>query len=45
MIGANDFCSDICAQTNGPVWMNREIERSVIEALRIIRDGMPRYGG
>lgn len=43
MIGTNDFCSDICHQNLGPLWMNREIEGNIIKTLRIIRDGMPRY--
>lgn len=44
MIGTNDFCSDICHQNGGPLWMNEEIEKNIIKTLRIIRDHIPRYG-
>lgn len=42
MIGANDFCSDICLHKGGPIWTNKEIEMNIIKTLRIIRDNMPR---
>lgn len=44
MIGGNDFCSDICYQTNATQWMNQSQEKYLIKTLRFIRDNMPRYG-
>ncbi|XP_037917626.1 phospholipase B1, membrane-associated-like [Hermetia illucens] len=42
MIGGNDFCSDICYQTNATLWMNESQERNLIKTLRYLRDNMPR---
>lgn len=42
MIGGNDFCSDICYQTNATQWMNESQEKYLIKTLRFIRDNMPR---
>lgn len=42
MIGGNDFCSDICYQTNATQWINRSQEKYLIKTLRFIRDNMPR---
>lgn len=42
MIGANNFCSDICLQKDAPLWMLENIEASIIKTLRILRENMPR---
>lgn len=42
MIGGNDFCSDICYQTNATQWINRSQKKYLIKTLRFIRDNMPR---
>lgn len=42
MIGGNDFCSDICYQTNATQWMNESQEKYLIKTLRFLRDNMPR---
>ncbi|XP_059607889.1 phospholipase B1, membrane-associated-like [Phlebotomus argentipes] len=42
MIGGNDFCSDVCYQTNATLWMNEMQEKYLIESLRYLRDNMPR---
>lgn len=42
MIGGNDFCSDICYQTNATQWINRSQEKYLIKTLKFIRDNMPR---
>lgn len=42
MIGGNDFCSDVCYQTNATQWINRSQEKYLIKTLRFIRDNMPR---
>lgn len=42
MIGGNDFCSDVCYQTNATQWINRSQEKYLIKTLRYIRDNMPR---
>lgn len=43
MIGGNDFCSDICYQTNATQWINQSQEKYLIKTLRFIRDNMPRF--
>ncbi|GAB0098009.1 Phospholipase B [Sergentomyia squamirostris] len=42
MIGGNDFCSDICHQTNATHWINDLQEKYLLESLRYLRDNMPR---
>lgn len=42
MIGGNDFCSDICYQTNATEWINEIQEKSLIKSLRYLRDTSPR---
>ncbi|XP_055596724.1 phospholipase B1, membrane-associated-like [Uranotaenia lowii] len=42
MIGGNDFCSDVCYQTNATEWINREQEKALIKTLRYLRHNMPR---
>lgn len=43
MIGGNDFCSDICYQTNATQWLNVDQEANLLKTLRYMRDNMPRY--
>lgn len=43
MIGGNDFCSDICYQTNATQWINESQEKYLIKTLRYLRDNSPRY--
>lgn len=43
MIGGNDFCSDICYQTNATQWLNDNQEANLIKTLRYMRNNMPRY--
>lgn len=43
MIGGNDFCSDICYQTNATQWLNANQEANIIKTLRYMRNNMPRY--
>ncbi|XP_037033340.1 phospholipase B1, membrane-associated-like [Bradysia coprophila] len=42
MIGGNDFCSDICYQTNATQWINESQEKYLIKTLRYLRQHMPR---
>jgi hypothetical protein len=42
MIGGNDFCSDICYQRNATQWINDVQERSLIHALRYLKNNSPR---
>ncbi|XP_055703995.1 phospholipase B1, membrane-associated-like isoform X1 [Phlebotomus papatasi] len=42
MIGGNDFCSDVCYQTNATQWINEMQEKYLIESLRYLRDNLPR---
>jgi GDSL-like Lipase/Acylhydrolase len=42
MIGGNDFCSDICYQTNATSWINTSQEKNLIKTLKFLRDNMPR---
>lgn len=42
MIGGNDFCSDVCYQTNATQWINQDQERYLIKTLRYMRDTYPR---
>lgn len=43
MVGAIDFCSDICHRKIPSYWLNWEIEENIIKTLRIIRDTIPRW--
>lgn len=45
MIGGNDFCSDVCFQTNATEWMNAVQEKYLIQSLKYLRDNMPRLVG
>lgn len=42
MIGGNDFCSDVCYQTNATNWLNESQEKNLIKTLVYLRDNMPR---
>lgn len=42
MIGGNDFCSDVCYQTNATQWINQDQERYLLKTLRYMRDNYPR---
>ncbi|XP_039428997.1 phospholipase B1, membrane-associated-like [Culex pipiens pallens] len=42
MIGGNDFCSDVCYQTNATEWINQAQEKSLIKTLKYLRHNMPR---
>ncbi|KAJ6646581.1 Phospholipase B1, membrane-associated [Pseudolycoriella hygida] len=42
MIGGNDFCSDICYQTNATQWINESQAKYLIKTLRYLRHNMPR---
>ncbi|XP_055535523.1 phospholipase B1, membrane-associated-like isoform X1 [Wyeomyia smithii] len=42
MIGGNDFCSDVCYQTNATEWINEVQEKSLIKTLQYLRNNMPR---
>lgn len=42
MIGGNDFCSDVCYQTNATHWINQSQEKYLIKTLRFLRNNMPR---
>ena len=42
MIGGNDFCSDVCYQTNATNWINQIQEKYLIKTLRYLRNSMPR---
>lgn len=42
MIGGNDFCSDICYQTNATEWITGNQEKNLIKTLRYFRDNLPR---
>ncbi|KAK2582428.1 hypothetical protein KPH14_004738 [Odynerus spinipes] len=41
MIGSNDFCSELC-YASSPSKLFKDHERDIVEALRIIRDNVPR---
>ncbi|XP_058461606.1 phospholipase B1, membrane-associated-like [Malaya genurostris] len=42
MIGGNDFCSDVCYQTNATEWINAVQEKYLIKTLQYLRHNMPR---
>ncbi|XP_055628355.1 phospholipase B1, membrane-associated-like isoform X1 [Toxorhynchites rutilus septentrionalis] len=42
MIGGNDFCSDVCYQTNATEWINEVQEKYLIKTLLYLRNNMPR---
>lgn len=42
MIGGNDFCSDVCYQTNATQWINADQEKYLIQTLRYLKKTMPR---
>lgn len=42
MIGGNDFCSDVCYQTNATQWLNDDQEKNLIIALKYLKENMPR---
>ncbi|ETN57773.1 phospholipase b [Anopheles darlingi] len=42
MIGGNDFCSDVCFQTNATEWINRDQEKYLLTTLHYLKKTMPR---
>ncbi|XP_052873447.1 phospholipase B1, membrane-associated-like [Anopheles cruzii] len=42
MIGGNDFCSDVCYQTNATEWINRDQEKYLLTTLHYLKKAMPR---
>uniref|UniRef100_A0A182XC46 SGNH hydrolase-type esterase domain-containing protein n=1 Tax=Anopheles quadriannulatus TaxID=34691 RepID=A0A182XC46_ANOQN len=42
MIGGNDFCSDVCYQTNATEWINRDQEKYLLTTLYYLKKVMPR---